>query len=147
MKFSIITASYNPGEKIIQTMRSIQDQTFGDYEVIIKDGGSKDGSLEEMMKVPQIKAAVEGGKIRIHVQEDKNVYDGMNQALPLCKGDYLLFLNCGDLFHDTQVLEHVAAQITKSHEKQSKVEEIGLEECIEGRKSRCFQLHTTVNTV
>lgn len=136
MKFSIITASFKPGGKLIQTVGNILNQTFDDYEVIIKDGGSNDGSVEEMMKVPRIKAAVESGKVMVHVQEDKNVYDGMNQAISLSKGDYLLFLNCGDLFHDTQVLEHVAAQITKSHEKQSKVEEIGLEECIEGRKSR-----------
>ena len=104
MKFSIITASFEPGKKLIQTVENILDQTFDDYEVIIKDGGSRDGSIEEMMKVPQIKAAVEAGKVQVHVQEDKNVYDGMNQALSLCQGDYLLFLNCGDFFHDGQFL-------------------------------------------
>lgn len=111
MKFSIITASFRPGRKLIQTVENVLDQTFDDYEVIVKDGGSRDGSVEEMMKVPRIKAAVEAGKIMVHVQEDKNVYDGMNQAISLSKGDYLLFLNCGDLFHDTQVLEDVAKQM------------------------------------
>ncbi len=125
MKFSIITASYNPGEKIIQTMKSIQDQTFDDYEVIIKDGGSRDGSIEEMMNVPRIKAAVEAGKVQVHVQEDKSVYDGMNQALSLCKGDYLLFLNCGDFFHDDQVLEHVAKWIKEDLSKQNVEDKAG----------------------
>ena len=111
MKFSIITVSFRAGRKLIQTVENILDQTFDDYEVIIKDGGSQDVSVEEMMKVPRIKAAVEAGKVMVHVQEDKNVYDGMNQALSLCKGDYLLFLNCGDAFYDKQVLEHVAKQM------------------------------------
>ena len=119
MKFSIITASFKPGRKLIQTVENILDQTFDDYEVIIKDGGSKDGSVEEMMKVPRIKAAVEAGKVMVHVQEDINVYDGMNQAISLSKGDYLLFLNCGDAFHDKQVLEHVAKWIEKGLSKQS----------------------------
>ena len=119
MRFSIITASFRPGRKLIQTAENILDQTFDDYEVIIKDGGSKDGSIEEMMKVPRIKAAVEVGKVMVHVQEDKNVYDGMNQAISLSKGDYLLFLNCGDLFHDEQVLEHVAKWIERGLSKQS----------------------------
>ncbi|MGN0412203.1 MAG: glycosyltransferase [Lachnospiraceae bacterium] len=119
MKFSIITVSFRPGRKLIQTVENILDQTFDDYEVIIKDGGSNDGSVEEMMKVPRIKAAVEVGKVMVHVQEDKNVYDGMNQAISLSKGDYLLFLNCGDLFHDVQVLEHVAKWIEKGLSKQS----------------------------
>ena len=56
--------------------------------------------------------------------EDKNVYDGMNQALSLCKGDYLLFLNCGDFFHDAQVLEHVAEWIEKGLKKQSAEEQV-----------------------
>ena len=114
MKFSIIPASFNPGRKLIQTVENILDQTFDDYEVIIKDGGSNDDSVEEMMKVPRIKAAVEAGKVMVHVQEDKSVYDGMNQAISLSKGDYLLFLNCGDAFHDKQVLEHVAKQIEEA---------------------------------
>lgn len=132
MKFSIITASFEPGRKLIQTVESILDQTFDDYEVVIKDGGSKDGSIEEMMEISRIKEAVEAGKILVHVQGDKNVYDGMNQALSLCKGDYLLFLNCGDFFHDAQVLEHVAkwieTDLTNSNKEdkagQMKVEEI-----------------------
>ena len=124
MKFSIITASFEPGRKLIQTVENILDQTFDDYEVIIKDGGSRDGSIEEMMKVPRIRAAVEAGKVLVHVQEDKNVYDGMNQAFSLCQGDYLLFLNCGDFFHDAQVLEHVAEWIEKGLKKQSAEEQV-----------------------
>lgn len=132
MKFSIITASFEPGRKLIQTVESILDQTFDDYEVVIKDGGSKDGSIEEMMEISRIKEAVESGKILVQIQEDENVYDGMNQALSLCKGDYLVFLNCGDFFHDAQVLEHVAkwieTDLTNSNKEdkagQMKVEEI-----------------------
>ena len=46
MRFSIITVSYNPGEKLRGTLRSVAAQSFTDYEVIVKDGGSTDGSTD-----------------------------------------------------------------------------------------------------
>ena len=48
MKFSIIVVCLNPGEKLNQTLDSILSQTYQDYEVIVKDGGSRDGSIEAM---------------------------------------------------------------------------------------------------
>ncbi len=106
--FSIIVVSLNPGERLKQTLSSILDQTFSDYEVIIKDGGSKDGSLnfltEEgiLEKYPQI---------RLITQPDKSIYDGMNQAVSYVNGKYVQFLNCGDLFFDKEVLQKTADYI------------------------------------
>jgi len=111
MKFSIITASYNPGDKLAKTMNSILDQTFTDYQVIIKDGVSKDGSLELLEDDSRLGEALATEKILVICQKDRNVYDAMNQAAEYVQGDYVLYLNCGDVFFDKQVLERVAKYI------------------------------------
>ena len=105
MKFSIIVVCLNPGEKLNQTLDSILSQTYGDFEVIVKDGGSRDGSLESMRS---------DERIQIYQEPDHSIYEAMNQAVTHVTGDYILFLNCGDLFHDDQVLEQTA-EYMKQH--------------------------------
>lgn len=100
MKFSIIVVCLNPGEKLNETLDSILIQRFQDYEIIIKDGGSKDGSVE---------ARREDERIRFYQQKDTGIYDAMNQAVAYAQGDFVLFLNCGDVFYDDTVLEKTAA--------------------------------------
>ena len=46
--FSILVVALNPGEKLVQTIQSIWEQTCKDYEVVVKDGGSKDDSLHRL---------------------------------------------------------------------------------------------------
>ncbi len=98
MKFSIIVVCLNAGEKLHSTLKSILKQTETDYEVVIKDGGSTDGSTEQVMQ---------DEKIRLITQRDKGIYDAMNQAVGYAGGEYLFFLNCGDCFYDERVLETV----------------------------------------
>ncbi len=114
MKFSIITASFNPGDKLLFTVNSILEQEFQDFEIIVKDGGSKDGALELLKKNAAAGRAIAEGKLRLIIERDRNVYDGMNQALEACRGEYVLFLNCGDRFHDRSVLRAVAGAIGKA---------------------------------
>ena len=104
MKFSIIVVALNPGGKLKQTVDSVLSQTYSDYEIVVKDGGSKDGSVEKLPK---------DERIRLFTQPDKGIYDAMNQAVAKAQGDYLLFLNCGDLFYDEKVLERTADRIEK----------------------------------
>ena len=111
--FSIVVVSLNPGERLRRTLQSILDQTFSDYEIIIKDGGSKDGSTDFLQeegileKYPQIKFVT---------QPDKSIYDGMNQAVFYAEGKYVQFLNCGDLFYENEVLEKIAEYIKSQGE-------------------------------
>ena len=98
--FSIIVVSLNPGERLKQTLLSILNQTFTDYEVIIKDGGSKDGSTDFLQKEGILD---NNPQIRYITQPDESIYDGMNQALSYVNGKYVQFLNCGDLFYDKDV--------------------------------------------
>ena len=109
MKFiSIIVVSLNPGERLKETLNSILEQTYTDYEIIIKDGGSKDGSLDFLKEEGILE---KHPQIRLIVQPDKSIYDGMNQAVAYVKGKYVQFLNCGDLFYDKTVLEKTAEYI------------------------------------
>ena len=102
--FSILVVCLNPGDKLNKTLDSILSQTFLDYEILIKDGGSKDGSLQRIAP---------NEKIRIVQKADTGIYDAMNQAVEASFGKYILFLNCGDLFYDKNVLEQVAVYIGK----------------------------------
>lgn len=106
--FSIIVVSLNPGERLKQTLNSILDQTFSDYEVIIKDGGSKDGSLDFLAEESILE---KHPQIRLIKQPDKSIYDGMNQAVSYVNGKYIQFLNCGDLFYNQEVLQKTADYI------------------------------------
>lgn len=111
MRFSIITVSFNAGEKLRKTVSSIWKQSFTDYEVIVKDGGSTDTSPEKLREDAEAERALESGKLKLIICPDRGVYDGMNQALERCRGEYVLFLNCGDVLHDSNVLKAVDREI------------------------------------
>ncbi len=101
---SIIVVCFNAGDKLQQTLQSILRQSYGDYEVIVKDAGSTDGSLSKLPSDP---------RIRVITSKDSGIYDGMNQALDEAKGQYIYFLNCGDVFHEEHTLSTVMEEIAK----------------------------------
>lgn len=103
MKFSIITVNYNNCQGLHDTIQSVIDQTFKDYEYIIIDGGSSDGSLDILKEYDSL--------ITYWISEpDKGVYNAMNKGIAKAHGDYINFMNSGDCFYDSMVLENVAAQ-------------------------------------
>lgn len=107
MKFSVIVVCLNPGEKLKYTMDSILGQTYRDFEVIIKDGGSRDDSVE-----PWKRGAETGGvPVRLFQEADKGIYDAMNQAVSRAEGEFVLFMNCGDAFYSSEVLERTESAI------------------------------------
>jgi len=103
MLFSIIVVCFNAGEELKKTVNSILGQTFTDLEIIIKDAGSTDGSLELI--------DVTNEKIHLISKADSGIYDGMNQALEYVSGQYVLFLNCGDYFYEDNTLEKISSYI------------------------------------
>lgn len=104
MRFSVVVVCLNPGEKLNQTLGSILSQTYDDYEIVVKDGGSRDGSVEAMREDP---------RIRLFREKDSGIYDAMNQAVAHAEGGFVLFLNCGDSFADEKVLERTSSCIEK----------------------------------
>ncbi len=132
--FSIIIVCLNPGDKLADTLKSIENQTFHNFEVIIKDGLSEDGSLSYAYNLKSVwekeqdcsfgKANAgesaeagkgNGGNIRnltVICRKDAGIYDAMNQAAEEAKGKYVYFLNCGDELASETVLEEMAEFIS-----------------------------------
>lgn len=103
--FSLITITLNPGEGFRRTVESVKAQGFSNFEHLVKDGNSTDGSLEAW--------AVSDGQYRPRVvrQADGGIYDAMNQGLALARGKFVLFLNAGDTLYASDTLESVAATL------------------------------------
>ena len=102
MKLSIITVNYNDALGLERTIKSVLSQTFHDYEFIIIDGGSTDGSVDVINKYESY--------IDYWVSEpDGGIYPGMNKGLRQAKGEYLNFMNGGDCYHSSDVLEQIFA--------------------------------------
>ncbi len=102
MKFSVITVCFNAGEKLAYTINNILSQSYEDYEIVVKDGGSSDNSLDS---IPA------NEKIKVYSEKDKGIYDAMNAAVSHAKGDYVIFMNCGDTFYDEDVLKNTSKAI------------------------------------
>ena len=91
--YSILVVCLNPGKRIESTLESIFRQTYTNYEVIIKDGGSTDGSKDKVHQLIEKSGMQE--KVRWIESRDNGIYDAMNQAISYATGEYLLFLNAG----------------------------------------------------
>lgn len=99
-KISIITINYNNLDGLIKTVESVVNQTCEDFEYIVIDGGSTDGS------VPYIESQKE--RIDYWISEpDKGIYNAMNKGILKATGEYLLFLNSGDWLCDESVLVNI----------------------------------------
>jgi glycosyltransferase involved in cell wall biosynthesis len=98
MRLSIITVNLNNREGLAKTMESVFSQSFVDYEYIVIDGGSTDGSVD-LIKQHQHRLAY-------WVSEpDKGVYNAMNKGIAIAKGDYLGFMNSGDCYVSNVLLQ------------------------------------------
>ena len=100
MKLSIITINYNNKSGLQKTIDSVTCQTWHDFEWIVIDGGSTDGSKELIEQYQRFFAYWCS-------EPDKGVYNAMNKGIEKAKGEYLLFLNSGDCLHEITVLETV----------------------------------------
>lgn len=100
MKLSIITINWNNYAGLQKTINSIVSQTFKDFEWIVIDGGSTDGSKELIEQFSDYFA--------YWVSEpDKGVYNAMNKGISKAQGEYMSFMNSGDVYANEQVLQNV----------------------------------------
>jgi glycosyltransferase involved in cell wall biosynthesis len=102
--FSIITVTYNCKDDLEKTVKSVKKQTCKDYEYIVIDGKSTDGTLEIIKKY-------QDNLDYWLSEEDEGIYDAMNKGAELANGKYLFFLNAGDLFANNNVLTKLGEQI------------------------------------
>lgn len=107
--FSIITVCFNAEKYIVETMKSVYEQTFQDIEYIIVDGLSNDGTIS---KINRIKKEYDSTNITKVISEaDKGIYDAMNKGIRISQGRYCYFLNAGDSLVAADVLYQIAEQI------------------------------------
>lgn len=100
MKLSVITINYNNLRGLRNTFTSIFGQTSKEFEYIVIDGASNDGSADEMIFY--------NDKITYVISEpDTGVYDAMNKGIKAATGDYCIFMNSGDCFFTNEVVEKV----------------------------------------
>lgn len=105
MLFTVITINYNNYEGLCHTIESVVGQTYIDYEFIVIDGGSNDGSVDVLKRFEE--------DITYWVSEnDHGIYHAMNKGVAQAHGDYCIFMNSGDCFYDYSVIEHVAENMT-----------------------------------
>lgn len=103
---SIITVVYNCQTTIAATLHSVLEQSYPHIQYIVIDGNSSDGTQE----------VIELQSSRIyyyHSQADKGLYDAMNQGMAVATGDFVLFLNAGDLFYEQTTVQQMVAGITE----------------------------------
>lgn len=99
-KVSIITVCYNAVDLIEDTLKSVLNQTYSDIEYIVIDGGSKDGTKDIIKKY-------ESRVARFISEPDKGIYDAMNKGIALSTGEWINFMNAGDVFVNDTVVEDV----------------------------------------
>lgn len=108
-RLSIITINYNNLSGLQKTIDSILSQSFKDYEWIVIDGGSTDGSKELL------------GKNQRHFafwcsEPDKGIYNAINKGIEHASGDYIQFINSGDWLYDNTTIEKVLTQINSKYD-------------------------------
>ena len=107
MKISVITATFNSGKTLRDTIESVLRQTYRDIEYIIVDGASRDDTLDIIREYePRF-----GGRMRWISEPDRGIYDAMNKGIGMATGAVVGLLNSDDFYTDECVLERVAAEI------------------------------------
>ena len=97
LKISVITVNYNNIDGLKATIESVVGQSYKNVEYIVIDGGSCDGS-EDLIQSHRERFAYAVS------EKDKGIYNAMNKGLSASTGDYVIFMNSGDVFFDSNVI-------------------------------------------
>jgi glycosyltransferase involved in cell wall biosynthesis len=102
MKLSVITINLNNRQGLEKTFKSVFNQSYLDFEYLVIDGGSTDGSVEVIQKhIDSISYWIS--------EPDKGIYNAMNKGIARSRGEYCYFLNSGDYLATDDVLEKIFA--------------------------------------
>lgn len=102
--FTIVTVVYNAVSDLNKTLESVKQQSFKNYDYVIIDGASTDGTAELIKENEHLFSYWLSEK-------DKGIYDAMNKGIAKAQGQYLLFLNAGDVLADDNVLKNISDNI------------------------------------
>lgn len=104
MKLSIITINYNNRIGLLKTIESIRSQSFIEFEWIIIDGGSTDGSKDLIEENHQLLAFWCS-------ERDNGIYNAMNKGIARATGEYIHFLNSGDTLYSSDVYRQILPRL------------------------------------
>lgn len=108
--FTIIVATFNAAEFIEACLDSVITQTFPDFEILVVDGKSRDGTMALVEKVASIDS-----RVRYISEPDSGIYDAMNKGIKLAKRSWVMFLGSDDRLFDNEVLFDVAQYINSEN--------------------------------
>lgn len=101
---TIVTVCYNAANSILDTIQSVLSLSYPYIEYVVVDGGSTDGTKEIISQYLD--------KIDCYISEsDKGIYDAMNKGIKLATGEWVLFLNSGDVFYQSNVLDLIFQEV------------------------------------
>lgn len=138
---TVITVVFNGAKTLEQTILSVINQTYKNIEYIIIDGNSTDGTLDIIKKYED--------RIDYWQSEpDKGIYDAMNKGIDLGSGEWVNFMNSGDSFFDSQVLEKIFCSVSGDYDviygNCNQIFEFG-EKIVKGRELTASSYHMTFN--
>lgn len=107
-KITVVTVCYNAASLIEKTIRSIINQNYPHIEYIIIDGNSTDSTLDIIKKYQDEIATIIS-------EPDNGIYDAMNKGLNLATGEWISFINAGDMYYDNHVLMNIFSKSTDSY--------------------------------
>lgn len=114
IKFSVITCTYNAAEVVGRTLDSVLSQTWAQVEHIIIDGASKDATMSLVDDyVARSREEETGHDIVVVSERDRGLYDAMNKGIARATGDYVVFINAGDVFPDEHTLENISNDVNE----------------------------------
>ena len=123
MRLSIITINWNNATGLEKTMQSVATQSFKEFEYIVVDGASTDGSIE-VVKLYESQFA----HLKWVSEPDSGIYNAMNKGIRMASGDYIQILNSGDCLAKEDVIEHML----------SALENAGAPSILYGNMVKCF---------
>ena len=108
-KVTVITVCFNAENELKRTVESVLSQDYGNLELVIVDGGSKDHTKDYLLTLPK-------DRIKWISEPDKGIYDAMNKGVRMSTGDWIIFLNSADTFTGTSVVSQVFDGITPDND-------------------------------
>lgn len=105
MKVSLITVTFNSGQTLRDTIKSVFAQSYSDIEYIIVDGLSKDNTIDIINEYEPLFQ----GRLKWISEKDNGIYDAMNKGVRMATGDIVGIINSDDFYHRKDIIEKIAA--------------------------------------
>jgi len=106
---TVITINYNNKSGLEKTFLSVTNQTYKNFEYIVIDGGSSDGSVNLIAEyINLISYSI--------IEPDRGIYHAMNKGIQAATGDYLIFMNSGDIFYEETTIDTILKELNSKDE-------------------------------